>query len=64
MDERAVKPAIVVDDAPKLIAVEPTVILELVKDALGIFVAPIDTESAPAFTNTVTPVPATKVKVS
>jgi hypothetical protein len=64
VDESAVKPAIVVDDAPKLIAVEPTVIVELVKEALGTFVAPKDAESPEALTSNVIPVPATKVNVS
>jgi len=64
VDASEVNPAIVVEDAPKLIAVEPTVILELVKEALGIFVAPKDAESPEALTSNVIPTPATKVNVS
>ena len=40
VDVTDVKPAIVVADPPKLIAVEPTVTLELVKALLGIEVNP------------------------
>jgi hypothetical protein len=40
VDVTEVNPAIVVADAPKMIAVEPTVMLELVNAELGILVKP------------------------
>jgi hypothetical protein len=59
-----VKPVIVLYVEPKERVDEPKPIVELVREALGMFVAPKDAESPAALTRTVIPTPATNVKVS
>jgi len=58
------KPVTVRAVPPKVNVELPNVVVELVKEALGIFVAPKDAESPEALTSNVIPTPATKVNVS
>ena len=64
VDVSLLNPATVSAVPPKVNVELPNVVVELVKEALGMFVAPKDAESPEALTSIVTPVPATKVNVS
>ena len=64
VDVSAFNPVTVRAVPPKVNVELPNVVVELVKEALGTFVAPKEAESPEALTSNVIPVPATKVNVS